>query len=348
MIFEQLLQKVEHHFKKQLPFVLYRKPASNRVEAFFQKNDDISVADYTKDGFVFAPFLLERNTIFFPKENCEYCEAFYKQETQESGINTEIEENKNQKNIHTQLIDKAIDFIKKSEVSKIVVSRKEKIPLLNTNLLSIYQKMLYLYSSAFVYMWHHPKIGTWLGATPERLLTTNQNEFYTMALAGTQLYHKNKKTIWGEKEIFEQQIVTDDIVQNLKPLVNCIKYSKPTTVRAGNLVHLKTDILAEISKLSLKKIIERLHPTPAVCGFPTSEARKFIVENENYDREYYSGFLGELNLNHKTELFVNLRCMQIKDKNAYLYIGGGITAESISEKEWEETVYKSQIIKNVL
>ena len=98
----------------------------------------------------------------------------------------------------------------------------------------------------------------------------------------------------------------------------------------------------------LKQLISVLHPTPAVCGFPKLEAKKFILENENYNREYYSGFLGELNIHDATDLYVNLRCMQIKNNQIHLYIGGGITKDSIPEKEWIETANKAMTMKKIL
>ena len=76
------------------------------------------------------------------------------------------------------------------------------------------------------------------------------------------------------------------------------------------------------------------------------------LKNENYNRAYYTGFLGELNLNetskNTSELFVNLRCMEIKKDIAVLFIGGGITKESNPESEWLETVSKSETMKKVL
>jgi isochorismate synthase len=105
---------------------------------------------------------------------------------------------------------------------------------------------------------------------------------------------------------------------------------------------------------SLKDVMNTLHPTPAVCGLPKAEAKQFLLQNEGYDREYYSGFLGELNYDFatgeegKTDLFVNLRCMKIEDNKAHLYIGCGITKDSDPEKEFVETVNKSMTMRRVL
>jgi isochorismate synthase len=131
--------------------------------------------------------------------------------------------------------------------------------------------------------------------------------------------------------------------------------SSPYSVKAGNLRHIKTDITSTIkSKKAISEIILALHPTAAVCGLPKEAAKAFILENEKYDREYYSGFLGELNIDLATfrtaqsDLFVNLRCMKIKGKVAELFVGCGITAASIPGDEFLETVNKSMTIKRVL
>jgi isochorismate synthase len=174
-----------------------------------------------------------------------------------------------------------------------------------------------------------------------------------MALAGTQIFKGSADVQWPEKERREQQFVTDYILSKLKKYD--LKITRPYTLQAGSLLHICTEITGILSpRNSLKDLISALHPTPAVCGVPENLAKTFILNNEHYDREYYTGYLGELNMNDKqTNLYVNLRCMKTEPDpvghiRASLYIGGGITVDSIPEKEWEETVAKSNTIKRVL
>lgn len=191
-----------------------------------------------------------------------------------------------------------------------------------------------------------------------------------MALAGTQDFKGSLDVVWQDKEKQEQQLVTDFIIDHLKSSVERFTVSDVETVKAGNLLHLRTMISAQLkAQTSLKDIIESIHPTPAVCGLPKLASKQFILNNETYKREYYTGFLGELNLEttiaprsgrrnienrayavvrNSTQLYVNLRCMQIKNQQALIYVGGGITESSNPEKEWEETVSKSLVVKSVL
>jgi isochorismate synthase len=192
-----------------------------------------------------------------------------------------------------------------------------------------------------------------MGATPERLLKANGSKFQTVALAGTQLFKNNKSVIWGNKEQVEQQFVTDYILETLKNVTSDIEISSPNTLKAGNLLHLKTDIKGSINDdASLKQLVLLLHPTPAVCGLQKKNAKEFIIENEGYHRSFYAGFLGEINKNLETDLFVNLRCMQIQSEldiiQAHLYIGCGITKDSSPENEWQETVNKAMTMKKII
>ena len=77
-------------------------------------------------------------------------------------------------------------------------------------------------------------------------------------------------------------------------------------------------------------------------------AKKFISKKENYDRKYYTGYLGPWRLNNDLRLFVNLRCMEVKDDHLVLYAGGGITSKSVPEKEWEETIQKASTLLSVI
>ena len=144
-----------------------------------------------------------------------------------------------------------------------------------------------------------------------------------------------------------------------------MKLSPRSTTQAGHLLHLCNDIHGELSEgVGLNKLLPLLHPTAAVCGYPKKSAQDFILTEEKYDRSYYTGFLGELDLKtsslnsatsdeseKETNLFVNLRCMQLKattPQKAIIYVGGGITSESDPDKEWEETIVKSLVMKSVL
>jgi isochorismate synthase len=81
---------------------------------------------------------------------------------------------------------------------------------------------------------------------------------------------------------------------------------------------------------------------------PLENAQQFLKANEGYDREYYTGFLGPVNVKNESHLFVNLRCMQVLTKSALLYAGAGVTIDSDPQKEFEETELKMEAILNII
>ncbi len=347
--------KVKQQEGQHLPFVIYRKPNKKFIRGYFQKNDHLYFADTLDEkGFVFAPFDGNQK-ILIPDNQSVIWEAETSLIEEDGYVSNYSEKNEEDKEKFEHLIKKAIDAIENDGLNKVVLSRKEILEVPEFDLVTVFTRVLQYYPTVFCYCWYHPKIGLWMGATPERLLKASKKKFCTMALAGTQNFKGSTKVVWEKKELEEQQFVTDYIIENIKNLISEVSISSPYTINTGNVLHIKTDIEGTINKNSkLNQVVEVLHPTPAVCGLPKDQAKKFILENESYDREYYTGFLGELNRkafpekNAKSDLYVNLRCMKVADHKVHLYVGCGITKDSVPEKEWNESVNKSMTLKRVL
>ncbi len=363
-------EALENQYKNQLPFVVYSRPINSVIKCWLQEDDILHVtSSFTESGFVFAPFNLDNDSILFPQDSCKH-HTLETNHLKTTSNYVEVEVDKTNSDSHIKLVNKGIEHIKNKDLEKVVLSRQVEKNLSSNKPLEIFKRLFNTYKNAMVYCWYHPKVGLWLGATPELLFKVEGKRLTTISLAGTQPYSENSDVQWTYKEYEEQQIVTDYIRGQITPYTSQVNVSNVETVRAGNLLHLKTYITSLIKDTSsLKSVIEALHPTPAVCGFPKQEAKDFILKNESYNREYYTGFLGELNLKQvrsrntnarnvennayatvktASNFYVNLRCTQIKESKALIYVGGGITKDSNPEKEWEETVNKTKTIVNVL
>ncbi len=347
-MFREHLGMIETHWKSELPFVTYRKPDTNKVISVFQNDSTLhQLHDFKETGFVFAPYhkkvpavLILPDKVFsheYQLQHLEYDTSFL----------PEISEK--DKTYHIEIVNKGIKEIGTKKLEKVVLSRKIEVPY-KSSPIKIFRNILDTYPNAFCYCWYHPKIGLWIGATPELLLLRQNTSLVTVSLAGTTKSTARNKPLWGKKELEEQEMVTRHIADQLRRYVTDLSIGKVESVRAGNLWHLKTKIWGTIHDLELEKIIQALHPTPAICGLPVNEAEIFIKKYENYDREFYTGYLGELNMgkDKNTHLFVNLRCMQIKGDSGFLYVGGGITSDSNAQQEWIETVHKSETMLNMI
>jgi len=364
---DNFFNTITQQLSDELPFVVYRKPNEVLVKGVLQQDDLLhAISDYSERGFVFAPFDDKEQAVLIPFEKC--IETIFNEEKTVRNQASSID-NLDEKIAHVELVEKGISAITNSNLNKVVLSREEKHSLSSHDPILLFKNALALYKNAFVYLWYHPKVGCWLGATPEVLLQIRNNQFKTMALAGTQLYTEN--IIWKEKEQEEQQIVVDYITENLASKEFKFTKGTPYSIKAGDLAHIRTDITGTINVASqdtdLQILINTLHPTPAVCGYPKENAKEFILKNEGYDRLFYTGFLGELNMetrrksnrrnteNHayrfttkSSSLFVNLRCMQLNKTLATIYVGGGVTVSSNAENEYVETCNKTNTMKKLI
>ncbi len=338
---------------------------------------DISLEE-SSTGFIFSPFDNAKAKLFFKgnvihsfkdgllevnplvenhlkKDNFEnsdpfkFNKAFYVYKIHSSN---QVEQD------YLQLIVKSIDEISKGTFEKVVPSRSKKIELSSEfDILKTFQNLCKSYPNALVSLVSSQETGTWIGATPELLVSIDEHSrFKTVALAGTKRFTSGmdiKSVAWTEKEIEEQAMVSRYIINCFKK-IRLREYEEhgPRTAAAGNLLHLKTEYEVDMKATNFPQLgsvmLKLLHPTSAVCGMPLRNALDFLKENEGYDRQFYSGYLGPVNFRNESHIFVNLRCMQIHDQQATLYAGAGVTIDSIAEKELEETEMKMDTLQKVV
>lgn len=363
---DDFFKQLKTQFAQQLPFVGFAQ--NFKLKAYLQSNNSLNtLEDFSEPGFVFCPFSDKNPKVIFPETQSKILTAQLKKHDVKPSI-TSFTPSEKEKQSHLNLVSKAIETIKMTEIKKVVCSRKIKIKK-EIDALETFKKLAFTYPNAYSYCWYHPQVGLWLGATPEQLLYLDRNTFETVALAGTKNAIEQPEPQWAEKEKEEQKMVVDFIISVLKKHSQDIVVGDIQNVRAGDLWHLKSKIKAKIQPDKLLEIIQDLHPTSAVCGLPKDKAKAFIEGHEKYQRSYYSGFLGALHFKESTsrsktqknqelqaiqsikrisDLYVNLRCMQVFDNHIELYVGGGITKDSSPEAEYAEILAKSQTLLNVL
>lgn len=200
---------------------------------------------------------------------------------------------------------------------------------------------------AFVYLLFHPEAGLWCGATPEILISGDHTSYQTMSLAGTQPLSAKGAYTWTEKEVEEQELVSQHIREVLHSInASNVEESATETIEAGQVAHLKTSFVFNYVE-TVNHLLSKIHPTPAIAGLPVKESLELIERIETHDRGLYTGYLG-INTPKETRIYVNLRCMQIGIDDIALYVGGGITSKSDLNDEWEETRLKAKTLLNLL
>lgn len=262
----------------------------------------------------------------------------------------------------TERANYAADFasfheqLRNGSFRKIVLSRCAEQPFADdADPLQLFARACEYYPRLFISLVYTPQSGYWLTATPEVLLEGEADRWHTMALAGTMklegddLNGEGERVQWSDKNIQEQRYVASYIMDCLSHQATDIREEGPRTVRAANLVHLRSDFtFTLLDRDCVGNLISQLHPTPAVCGLPKAETYRFIQTHEHTPRRYYSGFMGPLNLQSSTHLYVTLRCMQIAEGQYRLYAGGGLLKDSVEEQEWLETEAKLETMRQCI
>ena len=357
---------------KNCPFALWSMPGSNTPEILIaEKEGIIHLEKFNnlngEEGFVFAPYEITENAPLVLLKPGIYkkglpgileidCSSI--QEETNDEIVTQETPFIISHGAYLKDIEHTISEIKSTKLAKVIVSRLIPYNRKSESVGEIYLELFQQTPNAFVYLVNLPangqsrtKAGLWMGATPEVLLKSEGKTLETVSLAGTQSRRAVNDYSWFTKEIEEQAFVSRYLLDvfyrfNIHPYTT----QGPETLESGKVAHLATSFRFAAKKLAsnLGDFIAELHPTPAVCGYPKPKAAKFIPKIEKHDRRYYSGYLGPWRLNGDVGLFVNLRCMEILPKQYILYSGGGITARSVPEDEWEETNKKATTLLSAI
>lgn len=332
-------------------FAIFRLPQNEKPQIIIGKSapELINISELSGEtAFVISPFnkteqvyairsgaLLDFNPLLFPDLKFHFSKNSYSNFPKQHYLN---------------IVEKAITQIRDTNcLDKVVISRTKTIQLNLFNPLQLFSSLSLAYPNAFVYMVSSHECGTWMGATPELLLSSNPVQTETVALAGT--LPDTKQAQWSEKEIEEQQLVEIYIETILKQESLKFVKSGPADLITGDLKHLQTRYYIENNKppgdKSLSSLIAKLNPTPAVAGMPKDTALEFIEENEGYNRNFYSGFVG-LTQASAQQLFVNLRCLELQEDTATLFAGAGIIKNSNPVNEFYETERKMDAILHFL
>tara|TARA_B100000700_G_C15062960_1_gene867216 strand:- start:4791 stop:6200 length:1410 start_codon:yes stop_codon:yes gene_type:complete len=258
----------------------------------------------------------------------------------------------------SQTIPKITKNIRNNRYEKVVLAASIALSLdKDWNFNDAFNYLRMNYSECFLF---HMNIGegVFFGASPELLVRLTDDGIETAALAasigrGDNLDEDRKlatELLSDPKSKLEHQLVINSIVEKLNRLDLKVNIdSTPKIRKLQNIQHLLTPIYAEPTEgLSIIDLVDQLHPTPAVCGYPEYDAREIIDHYENFDRGWYAGPVGWVDANGKGEFAVALRSCLIAENIAWLFAGNGIVADSNVDDELEELLLKFQPLSKAI
>jgi isochorismate synthase len=340
------LKDLTANLKSNQAFVLFRKPNESFVHKLLlaQPTENLKFPSFVVRGFA------HKSAKYYPiieRESVQSDQFLLNSGEKQSFVYSNFDpQSETKREDYVRCAERAVDTIKSGKLKKVVLARTCFLSIDPPDLMKLFEELM-IDKSAFAYVFHDGEMGTWAGASPEFLIYKFQNSIRSMALAGTRL--AGSELTWMEKERMEQAVVGEYLRLVFKDHnVSEISQSNPSTLTTGSLEHIYSEVRGKIDdSVDLEKLIDHLHPTPALGGFPKELANDFIQHNEEFDRQLYGGFLGEM-AGSDVNLFVNIRCMRLGYNGVQLFSGAGINAASNPEMEWVETNSKMNIMKSVL
>lgn len=254
-------------------------------------------------------------------------------------------------------VESALEKFSHQKLKKVVLARSNEIEFnLAPNIFSQLQQLEFNYENCITFAY---KSGgsIFFGATPEKLFTINDGFVETDALAGSierginvdKDHVLELRLLEDNKNLTEHKSVVDFLLNRLTPFTEKILFdSQPTIKKYSNIQHLYSQIRGKLKTgVTTFSLLEKLYPTPAVCGFPSEDALKTINEIEAFDRGLYSGTIGWFNLNGSSEFAVGIRSALLCGNTLHAFAGCGIVSGSDPLSEFNETELKLKPIFNL-
>lgn len=236
-----------------------------------------------------------------------------------------------------------------TELRKVVFSRTTCGQLATDTIAEKARTYFECFPEALCFLYYTPCTGLWLGASPELLLKSEcRGVFSTMALAGTRAVGSDAP--WDDKNSEEHAYVVDFITSAFRTAGLEPETGMRSTLRFGKIEHLCTRISARGDDSLFRSLLDRLNPTPALCGTPRDAARQAISRFEAHKRGCYGGYIEfRMPQSEIREAYVNLRCAHIARNGRWCaFSGGGIVGDSVIDDEWLESERKAEVLVGIL
>ncbi|WP_299812475.1 isochorismate synthase MenF [uncultured Roseibium sp.] len=196
-----------------------------------------------------------------------------------------------------------------------------------------------------------PEGGELIGVSPELLLRKTGNRFVSNPLAGSTKRlidpaadkDAGERLLISEKDRYEHRLVVEDIQRILEPHCAGLEVpDHPSLLSTATLWHLSTRIggVLDDPSVTALQLACMLHPTPAVCGYPTELAHRLIRFVEPFERGLFTGMVGWCDAQGNGEWVITIRCGIVEHETIRLFAGAGIVEASQPDSEWAEVQTK--------
>ena len=256
-------------------------------------------------------------------------------------------------------VSAAITAIKSNQLEKVVLARDLSATSNTTiDIRNLIQRLEIEYPSTWLFL-----VDGLIGATPELLVRLSKSLVTSRVLAGTIRKSGNEdrdlalaaSLAKSSKDLEEHEYAVKSVADALAPFCSSTNVPEsPFVLHLSNVMHLATDVTGVLNdsakQADIFTLVEKLHPSAAVCGTPTEVAKKLIASLEEMNRGRYSGPVGWIDAHGDGEIAIALRCGQLSadHKSIRIFAGCGIVAGSDPANEYAESQAKLMPMRTAL
>lgn len=253
------------------------------------------------------------------------------------------------------IVQEAIETMNEDE--KIVLARRRLIQFnKDIDIAYVLENALKSESNSYIFVIESDQ-SVFFSQTPEQLMEVDNQVLSTKAVAGTIKRTNDEEEdkqhlnafLQDKKNLHEHRFVVQSILDDIEPYVDDVDYNQhPKILKNDHLYHLYTEISGTLKNKTYIGLLDRLHPTPALGGYPKEKAVDFIEQREFGTRGLYGAPVGYIDMEDNCQFIVAIRSMLIKQNQATLFAGCGIIKQSEPESELAETTLKFTPMMNAL
>jgi len=260
------------------------------------------------------------------------------------------------KSTWVQSIEETLKTIESGVFSKVVLARASVFECVET--VDPFSIAAYLQSKAqnsTIFCFANETMA-FVGASPEILFQRKHRIIQSDIIAGTAPRGSTpeedllieKKLLQNPKALREWKAVQTFLQNQLSSLCVGPLHTFPLHVKkTSHVQHLSGQIQGTLlPQIKDEDILQKIHPTPALCGTPTNRARNWILKHEPFARGLYGGVVG-WSTQEESEWVVAIRSCLIQNSRVTVYTGAGIVEGSEPEEEWEELNHKMTLYQNL-
>ncbi|MBR5419591.1 MAG: anthranilate synthase component I [Lachnospiraceae bacterium] len=259
---------------------------------------------------------------------------------------------------YCDMVEKGKHHIVEGDIFQIVLSNRLCAPF-EGSLLDTYRYLRTINPSPYMFYFSGTDVEV-AGASPETLVKLEDGVLHTFPLAGTRKRGATaeedealeRELLADEKELAEHNMLVDLGRNDLGRVsrFGTVEVEKLHSIeRYSHVMHIGSTVRGVIREdKDALDAIEAVLPAGTLSGAPKIRACQLINELENNKRGIYGGAIGYIDFAGNMDTCIAIRLAYKKNGKVFIRSGAGIVADSVPEKEYEESINKARAVLGAL